>query len=602
MGVLERRRERRAARALGEPVVRCLSPLDAEQPIAHNALLIRGYALGPNPIAEAFLEVDGSRIPLPYGSESPEARSAFPGIRAAEQAGFEWRLDTSAWSPGTHTISIGAIDDAGATAAWRGDIEAIPFEAPVTGLDQLAEGIRAGFTRMQLEAPAPGAAIARGEYFEARGWAYCRAGIREVVITIDDRLRFAANHGLRRDDLDGAVPGVDLSRSGFTVRIDPRVLDSGEHVITAVAIGEDDGRPIGMRWTFVVASPESVPSARPEQPEIVRDLAEAKLTISPAAEQDARTPEATAFERFVPEVHGGQLIDAEHQARYRWAAQAAAGRRALDAACGAGYGTAILAAAGAASAIGIDIEARAVLQARERHPGLRFEVADLHELPFGDTTFDLIACFEAIEHVSDPERALDEIRRVLAPDGLLLISSPNRGVFPPGHRWHVHEYKPDELAETLGRRFVNVRLHRQRSHLATMVSDDATFAVGDSAADLGASVRKISADVPGEELYSLAAASDARLPELRSIAMLAKQDFDVQAWHGLANAWQARAVWAESEAAASRAEAAFANYEKVRLIEQLEPARAAQATLDSVVSSASWRLTRPLRALKRIFR
>ena len=61
-------------------------------------------------------------------------------------------------------------------------------------------------------------------------------------------------------------------------------------------------------------------------------------------------------ERFDPTAGERGLIDCEHHARYWWAARAASGRAVLDAACGEGYGSAILAAAGATQVVGVDLD------------------------------------------------------------------------------------------------------------------------------------------------------------------------------------------------------------------------------------------------------
>src|SRR5689334_16675248 len=124
-------------------------------------------------------------------------------------------------------------------------------------------------------------------------------------------------------------------------------------------------------------------------------------------------------ERFVPDEMRGQLIEAEHVARYVWASSIASGRRVLDAGCGVGYGTAILAGAGAASARGVDV-AEGVLEAvRAQMPAaVELDVGDVGDLPYGDASFDLVVCFEVIEHVSDQAAALDEIARVLGPGGV----------------------------------------------------------------------------------------------------------------------------------------------------------------------------------------
>ena len=138
-------------------------------------------------------------------------------------------------------------------------------------------------------------------------------------------------------------------------------------------------------------------------------------------------------ERLLPEHHGGQLVHAEHLARYRLAAQLAPGRRVLDCACGEGYGAALMAAAGAKSVTAADIDQATVDHVRDRY-GIDAHRADVRCLPFEDGAFDLVVSFETIEHVQEPERALDELARVRAPGRPAADLHPERGGVPGGER------------------------------------------------------------------------------------------------------------------------------------------------------------------------
>jgi ubiquinone/menaquinone biosynthesis C-methylase UbiE len=103
------------------------------------------------------------------------------------------------------------------------------------------------------------------------------------------------------------------------------------------------------------------------------------------------------------------------------------GDRALDVGCGAGEFTAALAQAGA-QAIGVDVAQAALERARERHPALDFRLVPLDgPLPFADSAFELVWASEVIEHVADTARWLSEVRRVLAPRGRLLLTTPSHG-------------------------------------------------------------------------------------------------------------------------------------------------------------------------------
>lgn len=249
-------------------------------------------------------------------------------------------------------------------------------------------------------------------------------------------------------------------------------------------------------------------------------------------------------ERFVPGTTHG-LIEAEHFARYSWATAWAARCDVLDAGCGVGYGLQLMQTAGAASLVGVDIAADAVAAARQRlgeHANI--ELADIAALPFKDDSFDLVLCFETIEHVVDQERALDELRRVLRRAGLLVISSPNPRVYPTGNPHHTHEYIPDELGRALSQRFVNVALASQHPWLASLICGPEELRSACVNRPLDATLHKIASLTPGEETFSLAIASDQALPAMSTLAIITTPDE--------LGAWRRRALSAEEHLEGAR--------------------------------------------------
>ncbi|MGA2320243.1 MAG: class I SAM-dependent methyltransferase [Solirubrobacteraceae bacterium] len=240
-----------------------------------------------------------------------------------------------------------------------------------------------------------------------------------------------------------------------------------------------------------------------------------------------------SVERATPDEMAGRLMESEHRGRYWWAGQLAEGREVLDAGCGTGYGTEILAGAGAQRVVGIDRSHEALEDARSSFSGSarEFSLADLHQLPFEDSTFDLAVCFEVIEHVEDQQQAITELRRVLRPGGLLAISSPNRDVYPPGNPHHTHEFVPEELAQVLTSEFANVKLYRQSAWLAAAIlNDEQSRAVGIEA-ELMLRVVKIGSVEPGDEVFTVALASNGELPEPEALVTMGKP-FEVGWWEG----------------------------------------------------------------------
>lgn len=226
-------------------------------------------------------------------------------------------------------------------------------------------------------------------------------------------------------------------------------------------------------------------------------------------------------ERFVPDQDRGRLIEVEHVCRYQWAAHAAKERTVLDAGCGTGYGSRLLAAGGAREVVGVDI-AQAVLEsvAPSMPDSVRLQAGDLRKLDLDDDMFELIVCFEVIEHVDDPSTVLDELVRVLAPGGLLLISSPNRGVYQPGNPHHLHEFVPSELEAELAARLSNVQLVRQHDYVVSALLSDVHYAQGGGAEIPDLAVHKLVGDTPGNEVYTIAMASDSALPEMGELAAM----------------------------------------------------------------------------------
>jgi SAM-dependent methyltransferase len=190
-------------------------------------------------------------------------------------------------------------------------------------------------------------------------------------------------------------------------------------------------------------------------------------------------PDALPFtgERFTPECV--REIWYEHQHRYAFAAAQARGRRVLDAACGEGYGSALLAAAGAQAVLGVDIDTDSIAHARRRYGNetrLRFERADvtaLDHLPAA--SFDLIVSFETLEHVEAQERLLDGFARLLAPGGLLMVSTPDKRTYSDAsgfyNEHHVRELYRPEFEALLHARFPAVRLLGQKLLFQSVLFD-----------------------------------------------------------------------------------------------------------------------------------
>jgi SAM-dependent methyltransferase len=115
-----------------------------------------------------------------------------------------------------------------------------------------------------------------------------------------------------------------------------------------------------------------------------------------------------------------------------------AGRRVLEAGCGTGAQTVILAAGSPeAEIVSVDVSPTSLAAARERvtaagHRNVTFQLADLFSLPFEEASFDdVFICF-VLEHLADPVKALAAVRRVLRPGGTITAIEGDHG------SWYCH--------------------------------------------------------------------------------------------------------------------------------------------------------------------
>jgi 2-polyprenyl-3-methyl-5-hydroxy-6-metoxy-1,4-benzoquinol methylase len=167
-------------------------------------------------------------------------------------------------------------------------------------------------------------------------------------------------------------------------------------------------------------------------------------------------------ERTLPDVPEENYWYRRHLAVYEWIAARVAGKRVIDMACGEGYGSNVLAER-ATSVVGVDANPEANEHARLRYvrPNLRFE-RDLVE-SFAEPC-DAVVFLQTIEHVQDPDAILDHFDSMLAPGGVVYLSTPNLlTLAPPGaeksdNPWHVKEYRAVEFRELCAAHFRRVEL------------------------------------------------------------------------------------------------------------------------------------------------
>jgi len=236
-------------------------------------------------------------------------------------------------------------------------------------------------------------------------------------------------------------------------------------------------------------------------------------------------------ERFIPTLPGD--IRLEHLHRYEWCLPHTEGKRVLDIASGEGYGSYAL-SRNAATVTGVDISAEAITHARTKYAdrtNLTFIEGNAASIPLPDQCVDVVVSFETIEHHDQHEEMMSEIRRVLTPDGLLIMSSPNKKIYSDlaggdHNHFHVKELYFAELDGLLGSYFANVRYYGQRVTATSIVlpleqeSNSSIQAYTET--EDGVKTASPSAIEP---MYYLAVASNGALPDTaRTTAFFSERD------------------------------------------------------------------------------
>jgi len=182
-------------------------------------------------------------------------------------------------------------------------------------------------------------------------------------------------------------------------------------------------------------------------------------------------------ERYVPGTWS-RIAEYEHLPRYLFARDIAEGRHALDFGCGTGYGTAILAQK-AESVVGIDIDTEALAWARGHHkkPNLSYVQRADFGASLPASSFELITCFEMIEHVAEPAQreAVLNFSRLLKQTGLAIISTPNPEITKlyGANPYHIREMNRGEFEELLKEHFEYVEIFEQYIQASVLIAQTA---------------------------------------------------------------------------------------------------------------------------------
>jgi 2-polyprenyl-3-methyl-5-hydroxy-6-metoxy-1,4-benzoquinol methylase len=210
-------------------------------------------------------------------------------------------------------------------------------------------------------------------------------------------------------------------------------------------------------------------------------------------------------ERFIfNNQENGDIIRNEHLVRYQFVSKFVKHQRVLDIACGSGYGSAILAQAGALQVIGMDKSAEAVKTASAEYNlcNLTYKEGDAENISAPDKSFDVVVSLETVEHLSNQDKYIQELARVAKDEALVFISTPNKQVFGNQNPFHVKELTKSEFENLLKSAFPFVVILEQANAVVSFLK-----ASGDT------SLKETQITSASEPLYFLAICSKREIAE-----------------------------------------------------------------------------------------
>lgn len=594
------------------PRLACDLPIDRTGTVVHNELLLTGWALSPEGIAGVIVQVDDRVLHASYGLDTPWAAESIPDIESAARAGYRLAIDTSTWEPGLRDVTITAYSQDRLHASVSGQVDVIPYGPPPATRDDRRAAISAGEPVLALELPPVHDDSSEIETpVLISGWAYAAGGIEAVLVTIDGQTRYEALHPITRPDLLDDWGDNVAASAGFVLRLHERDCRPGWHRLSVVAIGAQR-RAVGVETAFR-NMPEPQPDSPPEPGEVAAVTWVQEPRPARPRRRSAISSSATGIDRALGEV--------ERRLRHDLAA--------------------------ALAPDGADI--------------LAVGPSDPSEpLPHDDASFDLVTCLDGVGCVEALRPAVEDFRRVLRRDGVLAIGVTRQR--PTNRR----EEGPDTVERLVSDLFAHVQVVRQRALLASVLTTDAELADEGARLELSVdqlsemrpgserhlvvlasdaplpALQALATLAPQGALRELAGAIDnaedrARVAEAAAAASRNEsnlacmhQEATVGEWRetqrerdiarqALSEARQALSeALAELESARTRVEEANAStaeqagqLEKraARLHAQAEALTVAEAratgaerAVEALQRSLSWRVTRPLRAVKRVVR
>jgi len=209
----------------------------------------------------------------------------------------------------------------------------------------------------------------------------------------------------------------------------------------------------------------------------------------------------------------------EHLHRYAIATELAAGKTVLDIASGEGYGSNMMAAV-AAEVVGVDIDAETIADAQSKYisANISFKTGSADIIPCESNYFDLVVSFETIEHHDRHDEMMAEVKRVLKPGGILLMSSPDKLYYSDltGYKnpYHVKELYQHEFENLLAKYFTQTNYYRQKNFIGSLLVPHLDSTGNTNIKQYEGGYGGVSSNDIGAQ-FLVALASDAELPHLK---------------------------------------------------------------------------------------
>ncbi len=166
----------------------------------------------------------------------------------------------------------------------------------------------------------------------------------------------------------------------------------------------------------------------------------------------------------------------EHLHRYSLTFELIKNKKVLDIACGEGYGVNLMSNY-ANHVTGIDIDKKVIRKANQKYTNknIKFIEGSILNIPSPNNSFDIVICFETLEHVEEHELLISEIKRVLKHDGLLIISTPDKINYSNNQAsknpFHKKELTGTEFKYLINKFFKNNSFFQQSSYCCSIIQN-----------------------------------------------------------------------------------------------------------------------------------